>query len=146
MSNPGPAAELVYTRVFDAPRELVFRCMTEPEHLAHFWGPAGTHTPVAGITADPRPGGIFETRIISDSGGGQYTMHAVYVEVVPPERLVWTEPASGVTTTSTFTDIGGGRTEIRIHQRNVPDAFRTPEAQAGFRTSLDRFAAYLAAR
>ena len=145
MSDPAAAAELICTRVFDAPRELVFRCMTEPEHLAHFWGPAGTHTPVSGITADPHPGGIFETMIVSDADGSQYTMHAVYVEVVPPERLVWTEPATGVTTTSTFTDLGGARTEVRIRQRNVPDAFRTPDAQAGFRTSLDRFAAYLAA-
>ena len=40
MSDPAAAAELICTRVFDAPRELVFRCMTEPEHLAHFWGPA----------------------------------------------------------------------------------------------------------
>lgn len=145
MSDPAAAAELICTRVFDAPRELVFRCMTEPEHLAHFWGPTGTHTPVSGITADPHPGGIFETMIVNDHDGSQYTMHAVYVEVVPPERLVWTEPATGVTTTSTFTDLGGARTEVRIRQRNVPDAFRTPDAQAGFRTSLDRFAAYLAA-
>ena len=145
MSDPAAAAELICTRVFDAPRELVFRCMTEPEQLAHFWGPAGTHTPVSGITADPHPGGIFETMIVNDGDGSQYTMHAVYVEVVPPERLVWTEPATGVTTTSTFTDLGGARTEVRIRQRNVPDAFRTPDAQAGFRTSLDRFAAYLAA-
>jgi len=142
---PGPAAELTYTRVFDAPRELVFRCMTEPEHLAHFWGPAGTHTPLAGITVDARPGGIFETVIVSDADGGRYTMHAVFDEVLPPERLRWTEPGSGVTTTSSFTDIGGSRTEVRIEQRNVPPAFRTAEAQAGFRTSLGRFAGYLAA-
>jgi hypothetical protein len=58
---------------------------------------------------------------------------------------VWTEPGTGVTTTSTLTDLGGGRTEVRIRQANVPEAFRSPEAQAGFSTSLDRFAAYLAA-
>ena len=87
---------------------------------------------MSGITADPHPGGIFETMIVNDHDGSQYTMHAVYVEVVPPERLVWTEPATGVTTTSTFTDLGGARTEVRIRQRNVPDAFRTPDAQAGF--------------
>jgi hypothetical protein len=50
-----------------------------------------------------------------------------------------------VTTTSTFSDLGGARTEVRIQQTNVPAAFRSPEAQAGFTTSLDRFAAYLAA-
>jgi uncharacterized protein YndB with AHSA1/START domain len=136
-------AELTYTRVFDAPRELVFRCLTEPEHLAHFWGPAGTHTPPDGIAADVRPGGVFEAVMVNDADGSQYTMHAVYVEVEPPERLVWTEPGSGVTTTSTFTDLGGSRTEVRIQQRNVPSAFRSPGAQSGFRSSLDRFAAYL---
>jgi uncharacterized protein YndB with AHSA1/START domain len=138
-------AELTFTRVFDAPRDLVFRCMLEPEHLTHFWGPAGTSTPLDGITVDPRPGGVFETVMVSDDGGS-YTMHAVYAEIVPPERIVWTEPGTGVTTTSTFTDLGGARTEVRIHQANVPDYARSPEAQAGFLTSLDRFAAYLETR
>jgi uncharacterized protein YndB with AHSA1/START domain len=138
-------AELTFTRVFDAPRDLVFRCMLEPEHLTHFWGPAGTSTPLDGITVDPRPGGVFKTVMVSDDGGS-YTMHAVYAEIVPPERIVWTEPGTGVTTTSTFTDLGGARTEVRIHQANVPDYARSPEAQAGFLTSLDRFAAYLKTR
>jgi uncharacterized protein YndB with AHSA1/START domain len=138
-------AELTFTRVFDAPRDLVFRCMLEPEHLTHFWGPAGTSTPLDGITVDPRPGGVFETIMVGDDGGS-YTMHAVYAEIVPPERIVWTEPGTGVTTTSTFTDLGGARTEVRIHQANVPDYARSPEAQAGFLTSLDRFAAYLKTR
>ena len=137
--------ELTYTRVFDAPRELVFRCMLEPEHLTHFWGPAGTSTPLDGITVDPRPGGVFETVMISDADGGSYTMRAVYAEIVPPERIVWTEPGTGMITTSTFTDLGGARTEVRIHQVNVPDTFGRPEDQARFLTSLDRFAAYLKA-
>ena len=135
-------AELVYTRVFDAPRDLVFRCMLEPEHLTHFWGPVGMSTPLDGITVDPRPGGVFETVMINDADGGSYTMRAIYAEIVPPERIVWTEPGTGMTTTSTFTDLGGARTEVRIHQANVPGAFR-PEDQARFATSLDRFAAYL---
>jgi len=135
-------AELVYTRVFDAPRDLVFRCMLEPEHLTHFWGPVGMSTPLDGITVDPRPGGVFETVMINDADGGSYTMRAIYAEIVPPERIVWTEPGTGMTTTSTFTDLGGARTEVRIHQANVPDSIR-PEDQARFQTSLDRFAAYL---
>jgi uncharacterized protein YndB with AHSA1/START domain len=135
--------ELIYTRVFEAPREVVFRCMTEPEHLTHFWGPKGMSTPLEGITADARPGGVFETVMVNDADGSKYTMRAEYVEIVEPERLVWTEPGTGVTTTSTFVDLGGARTEIRIHQANVPEAFRGPEARAGFSTSLDRFAAYL---
>lgn len=144
MNDRAPdAGELIYTRAFDAPRELVFRCMLEPEHLTHFWGPAGMSTPLDGITVDPRPGGAFETVMVSDADGSRYTMRAEYVEITEPERIVWTEPATGMTTTSTFTDLGGARTEVQIRQANVPEAARTPQARAGFSTSLDRFAAYL---
>src|SRR6478609_4810848 len=122
--------ELVFTRVFDAPRDLVFRCMTEPEHLTHFWGPTGMSTPIESITVDLRPGGVFATTMVNDADGTEYKTSGTYVEIVPPERLVWTESHSGVTTTSTFTDLGGDRTEVRIHQVNVPEFFRSPEAQA----------------
>ncbi|HLH59945.1 MAG TPA: SRPBCC domain-containing protein [Streptosporangiaceae bacterium] len=135
--------DLIYTRVFDAPRALVFRCMIEPEHLTHFWGPAGVRTPRDGITVDPRPGGVFEATMVNDADGGRYTMRAIFSEVVEPERLVWTEPDRGVTTISTFRDLGGTRTEITICQRDVPPPFRSPQARAGFATSLDRFASYL---
>jgi len=47
-------------------------------------------------------------------------------------------------TSATFVQLDDNRTEVRIHQTNVPEMFRTAEAQAGFQTSLDRFAAYLA--
>jgi uncharacterized protein YndB with AHSA1/START domain len=135
--------ELNFTRRFDAPRELVFRCLIEPEHLTHFWGPAGVSAPVEHIKVDPRPGGVFETVMVNDTDGSQYPTRAVYVEVVEPERLVWTESHSGMTVTATFTDLGGARTEVHIRQTNVPEEFRSPQAQAGFLTSLDRFAAYL---
>jgi uncharacterized protein YndB with AHSA1/START domain len=139
------AGELSYTRVFDAPRELVFRCMIEPEHLTHFWGPLGMSTPLETITVDVRPGGVFETVMVNDADGSRYTMRAVYIEVVAPERLVWNDPDTGMTTTSMFTDLGGTRTEVRIHQANAPESVRSPEAQAGFVTSLDRLAQYLSA-
>jgi uncharacterized protein YndB with AHSA1/START domain len=140
--TPG-ADELIFTRVFDAPRDLVFRCMTEPEHLTHFWGPAGVSAPLDQIKVDARPGGIFETVMVNDADGGEYRLRVIYDEVVAPDRLAWTDPDTGMTTTSTFTDLGSNRTEVRIHQTRVPAPFRTPEAQAGFATSLDRFAAYL---
>jgi uncharacterized protein YndB with AHSA1/START domain len=138
------AAELVYTRVFEAPRELVFRCMIEPEHLTHFWGPAGVSTPLDTIKVDARPGGVFETVMVNDADGSRYPTRAVYVEVVEPERLVWNEPGSGMTTVSTLRDLGDSRTEVRIHQTNVPEGARSPQAQAGFTSSLDRFSGYLA--
>jgi uncharacterized protein YndB with AHSA1/START domain len=139
--------EMTYRRIHAAPRELLFDCMTQPKHLTHFWGPAGTTTPIGKITVDLRPGGVFETAMISDDGGGEYIMRAVYVEVDRPGRLVWTEPdvEGGMTTTITFADLGDGRTEVITHQANVPAMFRSPEAQAGFKTSLDRFDAYIAA-
>jgi uncharacterized protein YndB with AHSA1/START domain len=135
--------ELRFTRVFDAPRELVFRCMIEPGHLTHFWGPAGTSAPIEQIEVDPRPGGRFDTVMVNDSDGSQYPTRATFVEVTEPARLVWTESNSGMTVTATFEDTGDGRTRVAILQTNVPAAFRAPEAQAGFLTSLDRFAAYL---
>jgi uncharacterized protein YndB with AHSA1/START domain len=145
MSNPPAAAgELSFTRVFDAPRQLVFRCMISPEHLTHFWGPTGTSAPVERIRVDPRPGGIFETVMVNNADGSEYPTRATYLEVVEPERLVWTEAHSGMTVTATFTDVGADRTEVHIHQTNVPEPLRRPEAQAGFLTSLDRFAAHLA--
>ncbi|MEO5842632.1 MAG: SRPBCC domain-containing protein [Acidimicrobiales bacterium] len=136
--------ELIITRIFDAPRELVFRCMIEPAHLTHFWGPVGVSTPIENITVDPRPGGVFETIMVNDSDGAEYPSRGIFVEIAPPERLVWSEPDSGMTTTSTFVQLDNGSTEVRIHQTNVPEMFRSPEAQAGFQSSLDRFAAYLA--
>ena len=135
--------ELTFTRVFDAPRELVFRCLIEPEHLTHFWGPVGVSTPLESIKVDARPGGIFETVMVNDADGSRYPTRAVFDEVTEPERLVWTEKDSGMRVTTTLTDLGDARTEVRIHQTNVPEPYRSPEAQAGFLTSLDRFAAYL---
>jgi len=137
-------SELRITRVFAAPRELVFRCMIEPEHLTHFWGPVGVSTPIESIKVDPRPGGVFETVMVNDADGSEYPSKGVFQEVVEPERLVWVEPTFGMITSSEFVDLGDGRTEVRIHQTNVPEMFRGPEAQAGFNSSLDRFATYLA--
>jgi uncharacterized protein YndB with AHSA1/START domain len=132
------------SRVFDAPRELVFRCMIEPEHLTHFWGPIGTSAPLEQITVDARPGGTFATVMVNDSDGASYPTSATYVEVSAPERLAWVEQHSGMTVTATFTDLGEDRTRVDIEQANVPAQMATPEARAGFLTSLDRFAAHLA--
>jgi uncharacterized protein YndB with AHSA1/START domain len=144
MSNAASATnELTFTCILDAPRELVFRCMIEPEHLTHFWGPVGTSAPVDKITIDPRPGGVFEATMVNDSDGAEYPMRGVYTEVVEPEKLVWVERDSNMITTSLFIDLGDGRTEVRIHQTNVHDGMTTAEAQAGFKSSLDRFATYL---
>jgi uncharacterized protein YndB with AHSA1/START domain len=138
--------EFTYRRIHRASPELLFDCMTTPEHLARFWGPAGTTTPVGNIVVDLRPGGTFETTMVGDADGSTHTMRAVYVEIVRPDRLVWVEPdvEGGMRTTIMFTDLGDGRTEVVTHQTNVPAAYSTPQARAGFATSLARFDAYLA--
>jgi uncharacterized protein YndB with AHSA1/START domain len=132
------------TRVFDAPRALVFTCMIEPAHLTHFWGPTGVSAPLDQITVDARPGGAFRTVMVNDADGSTYPTSARYVEVTPPERLSWVEDHSGMSVTATFTDLGDDRTQVDIHQTNVPAPMMEPANQAGFRTSLDRFAAHLA--
>jgi uncharacterized protein YndB with AHSA1/START domain len=139
--------ELTFRRVHRASPELLFDCMTRPEHLTHFWGPTGTTTPVENITIDLRPGGAFETTMVNDADGSSYTMRAVYVEVRRPDLLVWIEPGveGGMRTTVTFVDLHDGRTEVVTHQTNVPAEYLSAEARAGFNTSLDRFDAYLAA-
>jgi len=112
--------ELVYRRVFRAPREVVWRCLTEPAELARFWGPSGMATPIDGIVVELHPGGRFETLMLGEHGS--YRMH----------------------TTSTLDDLGGDRTAVVIHQRNVPETMRMPEARAGFLTSLDKLEEHLA--
>ncbi len=134
--------ELVHRRVLHAPRELVWRCLTEPTELAHFWGPRGMATPVDGIVVELRAGGRFETLMIGEHGS--HRMVARFTEVVAPERLAWLEPASGMHTTSTLDDLGDGRTEIVIHQRHVPEAMRALGARAGFLSSLDELEDHIA--
>jgi uncharacterized protein YndB with AHSA1/START domain len=70
-------------------------------------------------------------------------MAATFTEVVPPERLAWVEPASGLHTTGTLTDLGDGSTELVIHQRHVPEPMRSAQARAGFLTSLDKLEEHL---
>ncbi len=96
--------ELIYRRVVTAPRELVWRCLTQPGELARFWGPRGLSTSIEAIV----------------------------------------EPATGMHTTSTLHDLGERQSEVVIHQRNVPEAMRLPQARAGFLTSLDKLEEHLA--
>jgi uncharacterized protein YndB with AHSA1/START domain len=134
--------EVVHRRVLRAPRDLVWRCLTEPAELAQFWGPRGMSTPLEGIVVELEAGGRFETQMVGEHGS--HRMVATFTEVVPPARLAWVESASGMHTTSTLTDLGDGSTEVVIHQRHVPAPMRTPEARAGFRTSLDELEEHLA--
>jgi uncharacterized protein YndB with AHSA1/START domain len=140
MTAPG---EFIYRRTHRASRELLFDCLTRPEHLAHFWGPDGTTTPIEGITVELRPGGRFETTMVNVADGSQYTMRAVFLVVQRPALLSWREAdvEGGMITTINLIDLGDGRTEVVTHQTNVPSAY----VGAGFETSLRRFEEYVAA-
>jgi len=146
MSDNQNLGEVTFVRTYDAPRELCYTCMITPEHLTHFWGPVGISTPLENIVIEPRPGGRFDTVMVDDASGAEYPNRGVYVELVEPEKLVFTEPdvEGGMTTTITFKDLGDGRTEVTTHQTNVPEMYRSPEAQAGMASSFDRYAAYVA--
>lgn len=79
--------EFVISRVFDAPRELVWKAFTESQHLVHWWGPKGFK--VVSCEVDLRPGGVFLYGLESPDGlrmWGKFT----YLEIVPPERIVHT--------------------------------------------------------
>ena len=134
--------DLVYRRIFRAPRELVWRCLTEPAELVQFWGPRGMSTPLDGIVVELHPGGRFETAMVGEHA--THRMVAVFTEVHTPERLAWIEPGNGMHTTTTLTDLGDGSTEVVIRQRHVPEPMRLPEARAGFLTSLDKLEEHLA--
>jgi uncharacterized protein YndB with AHSA1/START domain len=137
MSDPSSElGELVITRVFNAPPDVVFECMTTPEHLTHFWGPIGTSTPLDRITVEPRPGGRFETVMVIDATGDEIPVNGVFIEFDPPRTFSFTDAGGedGVVTKITFNDLGDGRTETVTLQTNVPPMLMNPEAQAGLQS------------
>src|SRR6266851_3665544 len=82
--------ELTLTRVLDAPREVVFRMWTDPQHVAQWWGPMGFTNPVCEM--DVRPGGALRI-VMRAPDGTDYPMTGIFQEIAPPERLVFTNIA-----------------------------------------------------
>jgi uncharacterized protein YndB with AHSA1/START domain len=79
--------EIVMTRVFDAPRDLVFEAHSSCEHMSNWWGPHKYE--FASCEVDFRPGGAW--RVVHRAPDGEeYGFHGEYLEIVPPERIVWT--------------------------------------------------------
>jgi uncharacterized protein YndB with AHSA1/START domain len=124
---------LSIVRVFDAPRDDVWRAWTEPERLATWWGKRGWSTPVSSITMDVRPGGAFRLNSINEDGR-EMPMDGVYREVVELERLVF--EGRGITSTVTFTDLGDGRTEMRFESTVATDV--ADAAAGGLASAFDR--------
>lgn len=123
--RPDPATEsgghgLVMTRIFDAPRELVFKVWTDPGHVAQWFGPVGFTIPVCEM--DVRPGGALLI-LMRGPDGVIYPNKGVFHEVVEPERLVFTtsafEDEAGVPqlearNTVTFAE-HNGQTHVTLH-------------------------------
>ena len=149
MTETVTAREITIRRVFDAPRELVWKAWTEPEQLARWWGKRGWSTPVSTITMDVRPGGAFRLKSFSDEDGAEMPLEAVYREVVEPERLVVEEAAkgawhAGAVSVVTFTELGDGRTEMVFNTTiQTTDELRAAAA-AGLASAFDRLAEQLA--
>jgi uncharacterized protein YndB with AHSA1/START domain len=108
--NNEDARSLITTRLFDAPRELVFEAWTHPNHLAHWWGPTGFSITTRGF--DFRPGGAWRL-VMHGPDGRDYQNHVTFDEIVSPERIAFhhsdAEGAEHVhhRTLATFEDVGG---------------------------------------
>jgi uncharacterized protein YndB with AHSA1/START domain len=142
---------VVITRVFDAPRELVWKAWTDSKHMAQWWGPQGFTNPVCEM--DVRPGGALRI-VMRAPDGAEHPMKGVFREIVEPERLVFTavaedengNPLLEALTTVTFAK-QGGKTKLTVHACAVglaAVAERMLEGmQAGWTQSLDRLEAHM---
>jgi uncharacterized protein YndB with AHSA1/START domain len=166
--NPDTSDELdfVISRVFDAPRTLVFQAWTRPEHFAKWWGPHTFTNPVCEL--DVRRGGAYRV-VMRSTDGVDYPITGVYLEVVEPEKLVMTldctghppawhdmidpnrgddgNPAGVMVQTVTFEDFDG-KTRLTIRTRmksaEIRDRMIKMGMTEGWSQSLDRLATNLA--
>src|SRR5438309_2607693 len=112
---------MILTRVFDAPRELMWKLWTEREHIGKWWGPKGFTLP--GCEMDFRPGGTYRF-VMRGPDGLDNPFHGVYREIVRKERIVFTAildqlPGHELVTTVTFAD-EGGKTKLTVRQTTPP--------------------------
>ncbi|MGH2534644.1 MAG: SRPBCC family protein [Thermomicrobiales bacterium] len=141
--------EIVFTRVFDAPRDLVYQAYTDPDLIPKWWGPRGSTTIVD--TMDVRPGGKWRY-IQREADGAEYAFNGEYREVVPPERLVYTfefEMMPGHIAVDTITlEEADGKTTLTntSHYDSVEDrdGMLSSGMEAGAAESMDRLAELLA--
>ena len=151
---------LAVTRVFDAPRELVFRSWTEPERLKRWWGPKGFTTPFCAL--DLREGGIFLYCMRSPEGR-DFWGRGVFREIVVPERLVLVmsfADAEGNVVPATYYGLGpdwplqtlmtvtfeelAGATRVAVRDEGIPPGPDGDGTRQGWVEMLDDLAEYLA--
>jgi uncharacterized protein YndB with AHSA1/START domain len=110
--------EIVVSRIFDAPRDLVWQAMTDPQHVVHWWGPRGFTTTVK--IMDVRPGRIW-AHTMHGPDGTNYPNKSVFKEVVKPERIVYSHggerengPGAHFIATWSFEALGKDKTMLTI--------------------------------
>jgi uncharacterized protein YndB with AHSA1/START domain len=110
--------EIVMTRVFDAPRELVWQAMTDAKHVVHWWGPRGFSTTIEEM--DVRPGGTWK-HVMHGPDGADYPNKSIFKEVVKPERIVYShgggrkgKPGANFVATWTFEAVENGKTRLTM--------------------------------
>ncbi|GAA0537176.1 SRPBCC family protein [Paractinoplanes ferrugineus] len=111
--------ELDIVRVFEAPRELLWRAWTDPNQICKWWGPAGMHTPRSSVEIDLRPGGTFRVTMVADADGTEYPSDMRFTRLEEPSLLEFEwDGQRGLgagKSTITFVDLGDGRTEMTNH-------------------------------
>jgi uncharacterized protein YndB with AHSA1/START domain len=136
--------ELEITRVFDAPRELVFSCWTEPSRMALWHGPEGME--IEADVTDVREGGRYRVKMHAQDGQ-THVVHGVYREIVANERLVMTheweeEGAPETIVTVTFAD-EGAKTRVTLRQSGFTTKSSRDGHVQGWESTFDRLERYL---
>jgi uncharacterized protein YndB with AHSA1/START domain len=131
------------TRVFAAPRERVWQEWTEPERFADWFGGPDNEVPLATVSMDVRPGGSWRLTMYAEPGRQVIHWKGEFVEVVEPERLVFTvsdQPGDDAyeLVTVVLTDLGDGRTEMRFEQRGQLSDEQYERTEQGWGTFFER--------
>jgi uncharacterized protein YndB with AHSA1/START domain len=134
---------ITITRVFDAPRERVWREWTEPEAFADWFGAADGAVPLPTVSMDVRPGGSLRLTMFAGPERREINWTGVYREVVPPERLVFTisdqpDGEGYELMVVALTDLGDGRTEMLLEQRGLMSPEEYEGAGSGWSIFFDR--------
>jgi uncharacterized protein YndB with AHSA1/START domain len=141
---------LTITRVFDAPRERVWKEWTEPERFADWFGGSEAEVPVSTVSMDVRDGGAWRATMFAGPARREIQWEGEYREVVEPERLVFTisdQPGEAAyeLVIVVLTDLGDGRTEMLFQQRGHMSPEQYERAGQGWSSFFDRSAERLAA-
>jgi uncharacterized protein YndB with AHSA1/START domain len=132
-------------RVFDAPRERLWREWTEPERFADWFGGTESEVPLASVSMDVQPGGSW--RLTMHAARGEIQWHGEYREVVEPERLVFTvtdEPGtSREIVIVELADLGDGRTAMTFHQAGFTTEEARENVHDGWSSAFDRLTEHL---